>query len=115
MFVLASASKPRQKLLRQIGLSHTVIVSDFDETTVNEGDPLLKVKLLAKGKANNVFKRLLKEEAKKPFKVFKAFLGCDSLFEFKGEIFGKPKNKEELISRWERMSGAIGFLHTGHY
>ena len=41
-------------------------------------------------------------------------MGCDSLFEFEGEVFGKPINKEQLISRWERMSGKSGFLHTGH-
>ena len=39
MFVLASASKARQKLLDQICLRHKVIVSDFDETKVLESDP----------------------------------------------------------------------------
>ena len=51
MFVLASASKARQKLLDQIALRHKVIVSDFDETQLQEPDPILKVNLLAKGKA----------------------------------------------------------------
>ena len=37
------------------------------------------------------------------------------MFEFEGEIFGKPINKEQLLSRWEKMSGKSGFLHTGHY
>ena len=48
MFVLASASKARQKLLDQIALRHKVIVSDFDETQIQETDPILKVKLLAR-------------------------------------------------------------------
>ena len=113
MFVLASASKARQKLLDQIALKYKVIVSDFDETQVHELNPLLKVKLLAKGKADSALKKLINEN--QVFNNFQALLGCDSLFEFEGEIFGKPINKEQLIERWQRMSGKSGFLHTGHY
>ena len=113
MFVLASTSKARQKLLDQISLKYKVIVSDFDETQLQELDPILKVKLLAKGKANAALKKLMKEN--KASNTFQALLGCDSLFEFEGEIFEKPISKEQLISRWKRMSGKSGFLHTGHY
>ena len=113
MFVLASASKARQKLLDQIALRYKVIVSDFDETQVRELNPCNKVKLLAKCKADNALKKLIKE--KKTLSGFEALLGCDSLFEFEGEIFGKPVNKDQLISRLHRMSGKSGFLHTGHY
>jgi len=112
MFVLASASKARQKLLDQIALRHKVIVSDFDETQLQEQDPILKVKLLAKGKADSAFKKLIKENY--ALNTFQALLSCDSLFEFEGEIFEKPINKEQLISRWKRMSGKSGLLHTGH-
>ena len=113
MFVLASASKARQKLLDQIALKHKVIVSDFDETQLQELDPILKVKFLAKGKADSALKKLIKENEE--LNTFDALLGCDSLFEFDGEIFEKPINKDQLISRWKRMSGKSGFLHTGHY
>ena len=113
MFVLASASKARQKLLDQIALKHKVIVSDFDETQLQELDPILKVKLLAKGKADSALKKLIKKNHS--LNTFQALLGCDSLFEFEGEIFEKPINQEQLISRWKRMSGKSGFLHTGHY
>ncbi len=112
MFVLASASKARQKLLDQIALKYKVIVSDFDETKLQELDPILKVKLLAKFKADSALKKLIKEN--QALNTFQALLGCDSLFEFNGEIFEKPINKEQLISRWQRMSGQSGFLHTGH-
>ena len=112
MFVLASASKARQKLLDQIALRHKVIVSDFDETQFQEPDPIVKVKLLAKGKADSAFKKLIKENY--ALNTFQALLGCDSLFEFEGEIFEKPINKEQLIYRWQRMSGKSGLLHTGH-
>ena len=113
MFVLASASKARQKLLDQIALKYKVIVSDFDETKLQESDPILKVKLLAKGKADSVLKKLITEN--QILNTYQALLGCDSVFEFEGEIFEKPLNKEQLISRWQRMSGKSGLLHTGHY
>jgi len=113
MFVLASASKARQKLLDQIALKHKVIVSDFDETQFQEPDPILKVKFLAKAKADAALKKLMKEN--KALNTFQALLSCDSLFEFEGEIFEKPINKEQMISRWQRMSGKSGLLHTGHY
>jgi len=113
MFVLASASKARQKLLDQIALRHKVIVSDFDESQVKELNLRMKVKLLAKCKAESALKKLIKEN--KALNTFQALLGCDSLFEFEGEFFGKPINKEQLISRWQKMSGKSGFLHTGHY
>ena len=113
MFVLASSSKARQKLLDQIALRYKVIVSDFDERNVNELDPTRKVKLLAKGKAENAFKKLIKENHS--LHTFQALLGCDSLFEFEGAVFGKPSSKDQLISRWKMMSGKSGFLHTGHY
>ena len=113
MFVLASGSKARQKLLDQIALRHKVIVSDFDETQVQELNPLIKANLLAKGKAESAFEKLRKEN--QGINTLQALLGCDSLFEFEGEIFGKPINKEQLVKRWKRMSGKTGFLHTGHY
>ena len=113
MFVLASASKARQKLLDQISLKHKVIVSDFDETQLQESNPISKVKLLAKGKADSSLKNLIKEN--QGLNTFQALLGCDSVFEFEGEIFEKPINQEQLISRWQKMSGKSGLLHTGHY
>ena len=50
MFVLASASKARQKLLDQVGLQYEVIISGFDESKIQESDPCLKALALAKAK-----------------------------------------------------------------
>ena len=115
MFVLASASKARQKLLNQISLKHKIIVSDFDEKQIHERDPYLKVKCLAMEKAHSGLKKLANDKGSQSLNTYKALLACDSLFEFQGEIFEKPINKEQLISRWQRMSGKSGVLHTGHY
>ena len=113
MLVLASGSKARQKLLDQIALKYKVIVSDLDETKLQVTDPILKAKLLAKAKADCALKKLKKDN--QSLSTYQALLGCDSLFEFEGEIFEKPISDEQLISRWQRMSGKTGFLHTGHF
>jgi septum formation protein len=41
-------------------------------------------------------------------------LGCDSVLSFEGEVFGKPKDEQEAIVRWQRMAGGCGELLTGH-
>ena len=41
-------------------------------------------------------------------------LGCDSVLAWQGEVFGKPVDAQEAISRWRRMAGGWGELHTGH-
>ena len=42
-------------------------------------------------------------------------LGCDSVFEFDGEPYGKPHEPEIARERLRRMSGRHGVLHTGHW
>ena len=84
MLLLASASKARQKLLDQIDLKYKVIISDFDESNIIESDPKYKVRSIAKAKAQNVLKKLIKHETL--LIDFYALLACDSLFEFEGEI-----------------------------
>ena len=41
-------------------------------------------------------------------------LGCDSLLLVNGEIYGKPTDPTEAITRWQKMSGQVGDLYTGH-
>ena len=42
-------------------------------------------------------------------------VGCDSVLELDGEVFGKPGTPERALERWRRMRGASGVLHTGHW
>ncbi len=42
-------------------------------------------------------------------------LGCDSVLELDGEVHGKPADPAEAVSRWQRMRGRSGILHTGHW
>jgi len=107
MLLLASASPARRRLLEQAAIPHRVQVSGVDEEAIVAADPSELVRLLAQAKAQAVVHRLEPGEAI-------PVLGCDSLLEFAGEVFGKPADPEEAIRRWQRMAGGWGELHTGH-
>ena len=107
MLLLASASPARRRLLEQAAIPHRVQVSGVDEETIRDSDPLLLVKRLAQAKANAVMEQLERDE-------ITAVLGCDSLFVFAGEVFGKPADSAQAVDRWQRMRGLWGDLHTGH-
>jgi septum formation protein len=115
VLILASASSSRKKLLENCQIEFLQISSHFDESSIkNENVSSLALELSFQ-KANilseNIRKVSLPEESNHgPLEI----LGCDSIFEFKGEAYGKPSNKEEAFIRWKKMSGEFGFLHTGH-
>lgn len=103
--VLASASPARRALLRSAGIDPEVIVSGVDESTVSEPVPGRLALRLARLKAADVAARLVPGPL---------VLGCDSVLEFDGECYGKPSDPEDAVSRWKRMRGRTGVLHTGH-
>jgi septum formation protein len=107
MLLLASASPARRRLLEQAAIPHRVQVSGVDEEAIAAAEPSELVRLLAQAKAQAVVDSLGPGEEI-------PVLGCDSLLEFAGEVFGKPADPEEAIRRWQRMAGGWGELHTGH-
>ena len=115
MLILASASQSRKKLLENCQIEFIQKSSNFDETSIKEKNIFDLALELSFQKANrlseNIQKKLLPEEfTYGPLEI----LGCDSIFEFKGEAYGKPSDKEEAFIRWKKMSGEFGSLHTGH-
>ncbi|MBC1260519.1 septum formation inhibitor Maf [Synechococcus sp. BSF8S] len=108
--VLASASPARRRLLEQAGIPHRVQVSGVDEEAWRDPDPLQLVQALAQAKAEAVGRELVLPAAGRLGGV----LGCDSLFMLAGAVYGKPRDAEEATSRWRRMAGSWGELHTGH-
>jgi septum formation protein len=97
-------------LLEQAAIPHRVRVSGVDESTIHDRDPRALVQQLAFAKASAVQSCL---EPSVDAEIT-AVLGCDSVFVFEGEVFGKPADAKEAIDRWQRMAGGSGELLTGH-
>ena len=115
MLILASASQSRKKLLENYQIEFIQISSDFDETTIQEKNIFNLALELSFQKANSLSENIQEITFPENFNFgLLEILGCDSIFEFKGEAYGKPSNKEEAFTRWKKMSGECGFLHTGH-
>ncbi len=115
MLILASASQSRKKLLENCQIEFIQIVSNFDESTIKEEEISNLALELSFQKANSIANdikliNILNENKYNSLEI----LGCDSIFQFKGQAFGKPLDKEEAFFRWKEMSGEFGLLQTGH-
>jgi septum formation protein len=104
--VLASASPARLRLLQQAGFAVEVMVSGVDEGSVQGSAPAELVLELAVRKAAAVAAVDGCRDA--------LVLGCDSMFELDGSVYGKPASADEAVARWRRMRGKTGTLFTGH-
>jgi septum formation protein len=110
--VLASASPARAQVLRAAGIEPIIKVSNVDE------DALLKhmqgtsfpdqVLALAQAKCESIAPAF----ADAPDTCV---LGCDSMFELDGQLYGKPHDAQQAGIRLRQMSGRTGTLHTGHW
>ncbi len=115
VFILASASKARSRLLDQVDIKHKVMISDVDENQFSIKDIKDLVQALSLAKSQSVVSKISNNfECGLYDSKYFAVLGCDSLFQFNNEIFGKPSNPDEAAERLFRMSGKSGILHTGH-
>jgi septum formation protein len=103
--VLASASPARLGVLRAAGVEPEVRVSGVDEEAITAPDPSGLVRALAEAKAAAVVR---------PDDDDLLVLGCDSLLDLDGTVYGKPGTATEATKRWELMAGRAGILRTGH-
>lgn len=108
VFILASASPARRRLLQTAGIEPVVRPSDFDESQIQLKNAAELVQQLALGKATRVAEQLTGSDR------HSLVMGCDSVLALNGEIHGKPANPQEAIARWQHMRGLVGELYTGH-
>ena len=122
--VLGSASPARLQTLKRAGVTPYVLVSEVDEDVVvadatsrfGELAPEDVALVLARAKCEAVALRLADDgTSPQGAPVGALVLGCDSVLELDGEVHGKPADEAEAISRWKRMSGRSGVLHTAHW
>lgn len=113
--ILASASPARRKLLQAAGIEPDVLVSGVDESGIEAATAEQLCLELARRKAQAVADRVLAAIVAGHLPPGEALvLGCDSVLEFQGEVYGKPGDASEAVKRWQRMRGQAGVLHTGH-
>ena len=105
-------------LLRQAGIEPETRAPAVDEeavvaaTEAADGplEPPAHVLVLARRKAADVAAALTAEDPGFDGIV----IGGDSMFEFAGEVLGKPHTAKAATARWRAMRGRTGVLHSGH-
>jgi len=101
--VLASQSKYRQALLKQLNLEFTTINPDIDESPYPDEDPTQHVLRLAKAKA-------LEHAAQFPESLI---IGADIVTILDGKITGKPRDYAEAVKFLQLSSDKVITNLTG--
>jgi len=101
--ILASNSQRRQEILRDAGFNFRVITSDVEEISDKK---VITEKIL------DIAEKKLETIAKNNVNEF--VLAADTVVELNGEIFGKPKNREEAFKILKTLSGEIHKVITAY-
>ena len=101
--ILASGSPRRKELLALVTPDFTVKVSDVDESAITAPTPAGLAKALARAKCLAVAET--EPEA--------LVLGSDTVVEFEGEVFGKPKNRQDAQRMLQALSGKRHYVLSG--
>ena len=102
--ILASKSPRRSELLKQAGLTFSVIPSDFDESTVALSNPHSYVITLAESKALDISQKHPADWV----------IGADTIVLIDHKIMGKPGSREEAFDMLQRLSGKTHQVLTGY-
>lgn len=111
--VLGSASAARAAILTRAGIPFTQLAADIDESAlaVDIPGPRAQAQALATAKAHAVADMLVEQHQPS---VPTYVIAADSVFEFQGQAFGKPKLPKIAVQRWQAQRGKAGMLHSGH-
>ena len=101
--ILASGSPRRRELLQLITQDFTVLTSEVDEGTLFADTPARLAQTLATAKAQAV-------AASHPEDLV---LGCDTVVDCGGVVFGKPADEADALRMLRALSGRAHKVHTG--
>jgi len=102
--ILASKSARRRYLLKQAGLSFSVIPSDFDENSVPVTNPDHYVKVLAESKTMDISDKYPESW----------IIGADTVVVIGGQILGKPVSRSDARKMLKSLSGQTHIVLTGY-
>ncbi|HXM92309.1 MAG TPA: Maf family protein [Candidatus Dormibacteraeota bacterium] len=102
--ILASASSRRAEILRDAGMTFTVMSSAVDETAIPGESPNDHVHRLACAKAELVAARSVGAAI---------VIGADTVIALDGQIIGKPRSTEDARRTLELLSGRTHSVVTG--
>lgn len=100
--ILASGSPRRKELLEQMGLSFTVVPSDFDEWLDDDQSPEVVSMTLGLGKAQSVAEQY-------PDAIV---IGSDTIVTVDGKQLGKAANLDEAREMWRLATSAPNKITT---
>ena len=97
--ILASGSPRRRELMALITPNYTVAPSDVDESRITAATPAQLAQALAEAKALAVAQQHPDDTV----------IGCDTVVDCDGAVFGKPSGEEDAV----RMLHALCVVHGG--
>lgn len=101
--ILASSSPRRRELMALITPDYTVRTSDVDERAIRAETPALLAQKLAAAKCRAVAESCPED----------VVIGCDTVVDVNGEVFGKPHGVEDAKRMLRALSGSAHQVHTG--
>jgi septum formation protein len=102
--ILASTSLRRAEILRDAGVSFTVVSSALDETSYPGEAPQALVQRLADAKADLVAARSVGPAI---------VIAADTVVVLDGQVLGKPRSTDDARHMLEQLSGRTHSVHTG--
>jgi len=107
--ILASGSPRRHELINLIGIQHEVIPCKEEEKELRSSRTIEEVLLEV------AYQKILCVEASLPDekKANSLIIGADTTVVLRGEVIGKPKNRDEAIAMLKKILGNIHEVYTG--
>lgn len=105
--ILASSSTGRRKLLTTLKVPFEIVPSNTDEETILRSNPKDTIRLRAKAKAEEIFKKYKGQDV--------LILAADSMVILDGKTIGKPVYKSEAVSMLKHLSGTTHNFTTAFY